>query len=123
MINIQELRIDNYVCFDTKSHRIGLWDFATYIQTNIEMYVPIALTEEWLIKFDFEITYNGSNNYNLKLLENKIFGDGLYYHKPTNGWFLLDHECNDINDEPIFYVHQLQNLYFALTGKELILNN
>lgn len=96
----------------------GLGAFET-IRTNVNpmnmskdglLYVseaePIPLTEEWLLKFD----WNG--------------------YKPLhfNSNFEIDKEgrlyCNsDYKGVNVKYVHQLQNLYFALTGKELTTKN
>ena len=85
---------------------------------------PIPLTEEWLLKFGFEI--------------NDDLGDEIYYQIPEekNGYGIcFDH--NDItfykyygngaeNVHTLIYdekhlqsVHQLQNLYFSLTNTEL----
>ena len=66
---------------------------------------PILLTEEWLLKFGFSIFKN------------------MYFIKGMQIW-----KCNDLflcnkNGIYIKYVHQLQNLYFALTGKELTYEN
>lgn len=73
---------------------------------------PIPLTEEWLERLGFEkqmawtwaIEING--------------GRKLVYYVGEKGWSIgnkeySDHECR--------YVHELQNLYFVLTGKELTL--
>ena len=65
---------------------------------------PIPLTEEWLIKFD--ITKN--NGYPYKFLNGFIkIRNGVYFYK----YYDLDIELE--------FVHQLQNLYFTLTGEEL----
>lgn len=73
---------------------------------------PIPLTEEWLLKFGFERDWDIETAYpafqGLKL---SIFGTGK-----SN-----EFECNE-SELRIKYVHQLQNLYFALTGKELTYN-
>lgn len=79
---------------------------------------PIPLTEEWLLKFGFE---KGTDFF---LGE---YRKGYYTHgnlevnlddqfSPT----IVDPEYNvhDIGNR-CEYVHQLQNLYFALTGEEL----
>ena len=69
---------------------------------------PIPLTEEWLLRFGFE-----------------------WYGRIT-GWTINEHSVNEkygcfefcINKEfpvELKYVHQLQNLHFALTMEELIL--
>ncbi len=79
-------------------------------QDTIEDYErtkPIPLTEEWLLKFGFELTEIGWEHWNF---------DILFYKDLSNGYF-------ESNQLPMFiylqYVHQLQNLYFALTGFEL----
>jgi len=72
---------------------------------------PIPLTEEWLLKFGFVLR-------------------GLYYHFPNYDIFKIEqyklknaywlrHRTESLDCARINYVHQLQNLYFALTGKEL----
>lgn len=73
---------------------------------------PIPLTEEWLLKFGFNLLGN--------TISHACFGDNPITHdymikliKTDKEWFYKNsyHE--------IKYVHQLQNLYFALTGEEL----
>lgn len=68
---------------------------------------PIPLTEEWLIKFGFRLS--GKWYYN-KRIELNI---SLYYKNATYG----SNEEYTINYPS--YVHQLQNLIFALRGEEL----
>lgn len=75
---------------------------------------PIPLTEEWLLKFGF--TYD------------EIFG---WSFSDSKTYFIMSYHSSAIitletSEESIIsvpqnirYVHQLQNLYFALTGKEL----
>lgn len=75
---------------------------------------PIPLTEEWLLKFGFEFSDFGDEppyeSYTLNKVEMWDF----------NGEYWI---CNLIDQAAINtefkYVHQLQNLYFALTGEEL----
>jgi hypothetical protein len=73
---------------------------------NIE---PIPLTEEWLLKFGF-----ASNPYQDR------YEKGVLHIEcdKTKGYLQL--WCEQL-PQAIFikYVHQLQNLYFALTGQEL----
>ena len=65
-------------------------------------YEPINLTEEWLAKLGYDLI--SENHYGvLGHLIWKI--EGRFY-------------C-DKNGMQLKYVHQLQNLYFALTGSEL----
>ena len=72
-----------------------------------EQYEPIPITEEWLVKFGFE--------------EVKRYGDGVWR---VHDFILIFYPdecflCDCDIDVKIKHVHQLQNLYFALTGKEL----
>jgi len=84
---------------------------------------PMQLTKEWLLKFGFVDDSIGNNMdkidrkfYNIHGLIFSISEEPLIYH-----WF------DNYQDEfyscnigvPIRYVHQLQNLYFVLTGTEL----
>ena len=94
-------------------------------QDTIEDYErtkPIPLTEEWLLKFGFKKQdYKMSGCFIYKLgniiIMNSFRDNGRKdmgitvegISPPT--WSLAD----------LYFVHQLQNLYFALTGKELIL--
>lgn len=77
---------------------------------------PIPLTEEWLEKLGFWSKYKSCNN------------DWSYYGFTINQISDEDEDGNEIPQEQIFYyqymydikyVHQLQNLYFALFEKEL----
>ena len=120
-----ELRIGNWISdqgYETTVFQID----ETHVNDDLMLdhFKPIPLTEEWLVRFGF------------------YYEDGLIYFK--SGWF----KKIDRQDEPTFlffnnklqcslfissekssinhfidinaeYVHQLQNLYFALTGNEL----
>lgn len=86
----------------------------TYSQFN-EFIEPIPLTDEWLIKFGFE--ENG-----LDKKENKKYRltweEGVFDIYRISSFYLDDGK----HYEPkIEFIHQLQNLYFALTGTELTL--
>ena len=108
-----ELRIGNYV-MGNSPYRIGISQMVTmdwYDKTHKDSYCePIPLTEEWLVKFRFES--NGSQfwyksyDYTVDTRGNKfvVHSD---YSTPSYG-------------TEVKYVHQLQNLYYALTGEELV---
>lgn len=107
LINSKELDLRN------GSERIDAVEVDTYvmfelIRGNITgKYSPIPLTEEWLLKFDwFRITTD----------KRYTFRDIEYYSISESGslYFGLEYTATDIK-----YVHQLQNLYFALIGTEL----
>ena len=121
-----ELRIGNFITIDNKKwHPKAKNEILTVVIINndsasmnylddsknivepafsqLEEYLsPIQLTEEWLIKMGFFV--NGDKFYKGEI--------GLYLD--GNIWW-----CDEIISENIISVHQLQNLYFALTGKEL----
>lgn len=72
-----------------------------YIETEFEDLKPIPLTEGWLLDL-------GLRGRRLWVFE--IFGDnerGFHISSEGGEWIFIK------------YVHQLQNLYFALTGEEL----
>ena len=78
----------------------------------------VPLTEEWLVKFGFEPNGNsGMMVWRLKINHAgyfQWFDDGSVSFLPTGCDSAF---CPDVQ---IDHVHQLQNLYFALTGTELV---
>jgi hypothetical protein len=74
----------------------------------------IILTEEWLLKAGFKITADGDGIQEARFGENPITKDYMIILVNTGpNWFYRNGHFK------LFYVHQLQNLYFALTGQEL----
>lgn len=101
----------------------GLYEGFYIDSINICNFEPIPLTEEWLIKFGFDI-----NRLEVGCL--KVSSYKTYEEKELEIWntdngieLMINNEPNDIclffSLKNIKYVHQLQNLYFALTGLEL----
>lgn len=95
----------NYLFIENDfKHTIGPYE--------IEDFQPITLTEEWLIKLGFEKSkrtdkcYEKGLNIVISMADNKF--------RFITGNFV----CQIILKE-LEYVHQLQNLYFALTEQEL----
>lgn len=83
-----------------------------YDGINYEFIDPIPLTEEWLLKFGFE---EDGEQFNFKGLSIELIGD-------DGRWclYMLDEYHNVESSIALFkHVHQLQNLYFSLTGDEL----
>jgi hypothetical protein len=105
----EELRIGNWAMRDTQPEgfQIDEYSFARLINRH-HQYNPIPLTDEWFDKFGFK----GNE---LTAAHNRLvrFGD----HIGISGMLgvVKPVECK--------YVHQLQNLYFALTGEELTIIN
>jgi hypothetical protein len=85
---------------------------------------PIPLTEEWLLKFgfvkgetsDFGISLKRVPDYSIN--DFRIMLSDSVYHYIRKAWDGGSSQENESLAE-IKYVHQLQNLYFALTGEEL----
>ena len=82
----------------------------------------ISIDEKWLIKFGFE----KCNCINI-LYEKKAENEFIKYFNVhiEKGKFIIsvDNYGMEFKLCEVKYVHQLQNLYFALTGKELELTN
>lgn len=84
---------------------------------------PIPLTEEWLLKFGFEYKLftvpDGDGVYRKKQAPNKEY----FTHPQLNkDWtFYLPYRIMQFSNGSSYteHVHQLQNLFYWLTGKEL----
>lgn len=76
--------------------------------------LPIPLTEEWLTKFGFEKLTDRA--YDRFLKQEKEFSMCIEW--TVSGSYKLDYYLTEIR-----HVHQLQNLYFALTGEELTIQS
>ena len=104
------------------------------IERNPENYDPIPLTEEYLLRAGFELfdylpNDEMSDNPDFIYLSYKIELEGKrYYYTVTISEFSDWQFCKKVEwaEEMLLssvkYVHQLQNLYFALTGTELEFN-
>jgi hypothetical protein len=119
----KELRIGNYYDHNgeiktvTPNTILEVWEA---IRTWCK---AIPLTEKWLLKLGFTKDNYGcfylsridenENNLWLKTQENNI-GVAL-------NMFHLERKQTYLNN--VEYVHQLQNLYFALTGEELVVSD
>jgi len=114
MIDARELRINNLVEYLGETKKVlGFDDETVYLKNTVSVFYielyeiyPIPLTEEWLLKFGFLKT----NGYGFKMFGNWLQKEDDVYWYNVNGNFV-----------EIKHVHQLQNLYFALTKKELVL--
>lgn len=114
-----ELRINNWVYevdedFNRLLVQIGVGDLCD-IECSIDNegdYEPIPLTAEWLEKFGFENSsikdkfYTKNTSLAISIVGNKF--------RFIQGNFVCQLILRELD-----YVHQLQNLYFALTGEEL----
>lgn len=117
-----QVRIGNLVDFNGKAETVysirnsgvdfyrGKTKKSVIMQSYVwEAIKPIPLTEEWLLKFRFEKEYGAFKLKGLKCWLTK------YTSKPN----LYSVNIGNIKLSALKYVHELQNLYFALTGNEL----
>lgn len=112
MIKENELRIGNWINPE-KPYQVNANTFQDVFNGEFDQ-DGIPLTEEWLLKFGFEKT--GVFWFSKKVWINELninIKHRAYTIGSVNGDEAL-FECENID-----YVHQLQNLYFALTGEEL----
>ena len=74
---------------------------------------PIPLTEQWLLDFGFKVKRDFYEKGKLSISSANLkdyYPNGRVYY---NSWAIVESQPK--------YVHQLQNLYFALAQEELIL--
>lgn len=117
-MEVNELRIGNWVLCDNIPRKVIELNFVeedieancedvNYL--NINHYNPIPLTEEILLKCGYVENGAWYESVELKL---DIFKDFQIF------WIEDAEEHTEIR-KPIKHLHQLQNLYFALTQEEL----
>ena len=135
MIDIKEFRIGNLVNFMWHSLQIlSVMGYATIQNGIITIKDKLALSNEF--GEVCEIVYEDDKNINYIKITNEIlekwFGfekidvdyfklktENFYCHIDEQGFgFALEHD----NFYICKYVHELQNLYFALMGKEITIN-
>lgn len=110
-----------------ESDRIGLTDGVLQTKTDLKFIQPIPITEEWLLKFGFNHVSgtlrdkkiniqkeegSGHSEYDLWIDfgdDNETFEVEILIVSKEGDWFFTKQK----------YIHQLQNIYFALTKKEL----
>ena len=131
MIDRREINIGNYFRFiyietpvDPQVYRVrnGFDIDTTAILLSTNSLEPIPLTKEILLKCGFEANGFGGfckswhpSKYNDSIVTYRV-GKGM-----GDGWTIWEGGFEIKNG--IYFVHELQNLYFALTGDELQLSN
>lgn len=124
-IESKELMIGNFVNLTKDNFKT----VKPYMMEGVDIYKvdesdcydiqPIPLTEDWLLKFGFNKDYKKGyigidvNNSDFVLTEPFIIGEWQNYCVFEFKTGLLSRFTE------VKYVHQLQNIFFALTGKEL----
>jgi hypothetical protein len=122
MIQVKELRIGNIVKVLGENRIVtGLTSgefssayvkFKELIPIKIIHLKPVELTEEWLIKLGFQS--EEAFCYELDDILINTSRELICIHTKCK---------NNVELEMPYYLHELQNLYFALTKNELIVNS
>lgn len=124
MINPNELRKGNLISFKGKIMMVsgieptnnGIYLEGDDRNFSLEVPMPIPLTPEWLEKCGFEKTTALVDRYEIPFKDS-----GHIFMNEGENVLKIEVEYIPIELEHIKYVHQLQNLYLDLTGKELII--
>ena len=102
-----ELMIGNYLMELTSNDIFQVSEsYYQALNVNLECSRPIPLTEQWLLDFGFEYELGNCWQNWTRISLQKV---GVCY--------LVDFD--NVTMIGINYVHQLQNLYFSLTGNHL----
>ena len=101
-MNSKELRIGSYYAIDGVVRRLIYDDMRDALINGVRI-TPIPLDEEWLLKFGLEEDEPGYYEITKSIAIN------IDNHVYSGRHWVIE----------LQYVHQLQNLYFALTFKEL----
>ena len=120
-MKVNELRVDNLILFKLHGEgngKIGQMKRGDFGRFNNEEYHPIPLTPEWLERCGFEylpfakdislFSFYKRSEFELIIVNEGIvceYEQGVFYYSNER--------------RPVKYVHQLQNLFFALIGEEL----
>lgn len=114
-----ELRIGNFIEQPNGLNQVFSIDayggvINTYEQEDIK---PIPLTEEWFLKFGFYKDDRGEEDSVCRFdISGKfMFSFHLMPDGKINTWYNNEYPEHGV----VKFVHQLQNIYFALTGEEL----
>ena len=110
MIQANELRVGNYV-----QDSCGRYDKCNNIRYDWDSAFGVPLTPEILEKCGFK---KRDEEFNSLFRLGKVQVYTQVYSENNNIFFAYSFGY-DIEETEIKYLHQLQNLYFALTGEEL----
>lgn len=114
MINVNELRIGNYISIGGAPTKLDDTYFSMILRGRCEYTnEPIILTEEILLS-----AFDKKQGYKINKIENVINIDrfNLRYNSDNKFWYIY---IKNIYLTKIEFVHELQNVYDVLNGGEL----
>lgn len=129
----KELRIGNYIDLNGTIVKVAGVDakkmvkhylpetkqVVSKMENRVSNFKPVPITEEWLFKLGFEVKTQVATRCPFECLVKS--GVSLITNSKKLIRFGYSGYCGS-GEKEIKHVHQLQNLYFALTGKELEIN-
>jgi hypothetical protein len=120
-----DLRIGNLIHVDKEVFIVDMNDSCGVLSIDkrglvrLDNCTPILLTEKWFINFRFKLDEDEGDvkcyqkgRFCVKIVDDLDFYSCMKMYEGNEYWFL----------KHLTFVHELQNLYFALTGEELTLN-
>lgn len=129
-MDAKELRIGNYVKYYGNEKAFKIEQINTikteafkkgyvcsekgYTHTDIQCLEPIKLTGDWLIKFGLNNEDTEIKDYGIIFIDEEMKFNITGFESPIYG---------NCFSKQITFVHELQNLYFFLTGYELCTKN
>ena len=136
-----ELRLGNYIQVNNGSNYTGIGTVATmsntgeendvayydnnglYEYTDLRLFQPVPLTEEWLLKLGFEAYSTHVNYIELQIKSNKPSNHVVIRYGLQRDYFnIFNHSECDFTEmqylTEVKFVHQLQNLFYCLSGGE-----
>ena len=122
-MEIEELKIGNWVLFNGYPVQIRELQYISkidvYLDSNVNVatYKPMPLTEEILLKCGFE-TESKYDDFKLNGVNIQSCSMRCKTLERFSFYLNLGDENDELNNK-IDYLHELQNLYYALTKKEL----
>jgi hypothetical protein len=126
MIQLSELRTGNILNYDTAEGDILPtkidWQDLKWLDEDARgfnlVHTPIPISEDILVKCGFEEIYKSQFTLRFDYEPNTKFGAGWNL---VNGHFHVRYIREQFTH--IKFLHQLQNLYYALTGTDLIIQS
>jgi hypothetical protein len=122
MLTAAEIRIGNYLFFISDSDEseikpVTSTDIVDIEFSNADGYEPVPLTAELLQQASFQY----SSGTDLEFIiddKNKLIASTF-----VDGAYIVQLSCHgNFLGQKLSYLHQLQNLFFALTGRELLVD-
>lgn len=136
MIDTKEIKLDNWLYLTpsnmfVKVSQVGRREIrpndSKGLMVPAEHFEPILLTEDILLKCGFETSdFYKTHYFKYENIDNNLRGDVFCFNIDRNTDLFNTGKTLSFSFRPfslhLKYLHQLQNLYFEITGRELEIN-